>query len=263
MDGDGHPQLAQAMPHGIELRVVDGEELPAPVAQIEAEALELLEAGGPETRSLLDLSDGLLGEVGTVPARVVEVHVLQESPGKVRVGEGLHLLELGRLVRGVGRGATAEVHRHADADGVEDADREPHVLGRGIDVRVQVDEAVRGAPGGCFGADVGRGHGRRSRRARRRGRRGGGRGGTDGRQRSGRRRVRGAGDESDNERREEEEDTHGASAYTQGPPVRRAGAARGRPDQRCGLVFAEAVGSAGSVFAGGVASPTTRGMRPR
>ncbi len=148
VDGHGHPQAPERVPHGVEARVVDLVEGALLVAQEEPQALELLEAGGAETVPLLDLRDGLLGEVGGLPVRVVEVHVLEEATRELPVRQLFGRLELRRLPGGVGDGPSAELYRDSDARGVHDADGAGHSLRGGFDVGVEIDEAMRGTPGG-------------------------------------------------------------------------------------------------------------------
>jgi hypothetical protein len=149
------PSSPEALPHGVELRVVDVEEGAAPVAEVEAEPLELFEARSPEARALFDLGHRALGEVGLVPGVVVEVHVLEEAAREVGVGERLDLLQLRRSPSLACRRAPAQVHGDSDAGGVHHANGLAHVLGRRIDVRVQVDEAVSRAPRVGLGPDGG------------------------------------------------------------------------------------------------------------
>src|SRR5262249_7425828 len=124
------------------------------VPQIETKSLELLEPCSAEPASLFDLAHSLLSEVRLVPALVVEVHVVEESTGKASVGEVLRNGKLVRrraiLIRPVERrdGASAQVNGNADADRIHDSQGECVAFGTGLDVFMQIDDAVRGAPPG-------------------------------------------------------------------------------------------------------------------
>lgn len=161
VDGDGHGEFAAAFPDGIEFRVVDGDDLFVAVADGEAEAFVLFEAGGTGAVSGFDLGDGAVGEPGVVPAAVVEVHVVDEASRGDFVGAGFVFLEGGDAVFVGGGVAAAEVSGEADAGLVHDGDGALDVFVAGAEVEVEIDDAVSGAPGGGGCGELGAGEGRR------------------------------------------------------------------------------------------------------
>src|SRR6266853_881595 len=86
-------------------------------------ALELLKPGCAQPIASLDLFDRPLREIGLVPVRVIQVHVLEESPWKQRVSQLLILFEFrGSPVFARSYRSTAGIDGNADPHRVEDFD---------------------------------------------------------------------------------------------------------------------------------------------
>ena len=156
VDGDGHPQFPAAPPDGIQFRIVDLEQPALAIAQEKAETFELLQSGGAQAIRFFHLLHCPLGEVGLIPALVIEIEVVQEAPWKKQVGQLLVPLELrGSVVGAPGNGTAAEVDHQAQSDGVHYFHRERQVLRGAIDVLVQIDGAVFRPPEAGLSADSG------------------------------------------------------------------------------------------------------------
>ena len=85
MNGHGNTQAAALFPHGIQARVVDGNELAGTVTHAEAEVLENLQAAGAAAHGVIKLLDHFLAEV-----RIVDLAPIHLSKHHETVRIGLH-----------------------------------------------------------------------------------------------------------------------------------------------------------------------------
>ena len=146
VNGNRHVQLAAAFPHRVELRVINLDQLAAAVLEIQAEALELLQARRAEAMPFLHLRHRARAEIRRIPARVVEIHVVNDAPRRERVRHALHVLEGRQLTRLVRHVTAAQVHRHAHAHAIHDTHRAREMLRGAIQVLMQINDAMLRAP---------------------------------------------------------------------------------------------------------------------
>jgi len=114
--------------------------------QVQPEPLPLLEPGRAKPVTLLDLTNGALGEARLIPARVIEIHVIGEPARMQPVTQRLVPLERRKLVLLVSHRSAAEIDANADAGEVHDRHRSLEQRLRRTDVLVQIDEAALLAP---------------------------------------------------------------------------------------------------------------------
>src|SRR5206468_3087977 len=116
------------------------------IAKEETEALVFLEARGAEAMACFDLLGSAFGKIRFVPAGVIEVHVMQKPSGKKLVGQRFVAFEFGRRVAFARDHAAAEIDSDSQSHRVHDAHRASEMFLRVINMLMQVDDAMFGAP---------------------------------------------------------------------------------------------------------------------
>ena len=105
--------------------------------------------------AFFDLLCGALGKIGFVPAFVIKVHIMKEAARIKGVGELLIVLELGfSPVCPACDCAAAQIDADAEADCIHDLDGACEMLRRVIDVLMEVDCAMLGAPLVCLRVEL-------------------------------------------------------------------------------------------------------------